>query len=304
VPSASTLAQRVHTALAALQNPRNGQDVVAAGMVRDLVVDDAGAVSFTFALTRDDPATLAREARRAVQAVAGVTGVRVNVTDPSATPRAPARGAAPGGPGPSVPPPPTPVAMPHLGKALAVSSGKGGVGKSTVSANLAVALARAGHRVGLMDADIYGPNIPRMLGVDKKPEVVGGKIQPLESHGVKLKLRKSVCSAVLSSRTLPLLFQGELLAEGTCPLYDSVLVGASCPPLAVLMLISGDVAISGGTVAGYRRVPREGRRTPFLAGAFPVTRLGRLEREFHFDKAQQGLIGSSIACFTARFRPG
>src|SRR5258708_12403980 len=156
-------------------------------MVRDLVVDDAGAVSFTFALTRDDPATLAREARRAVQAVAGVSGVRVNVTDRSAVARAPAHGAAaPGGPGPSVQPPPTRVAMPHLGKALAVSSGKGGVGKSTVSANLAVALARAGHRVGLMDADIYGPNIPRMLGVDQKPEVVGGKIQPLESHGVKL----------------------------------------------------------------------------------------------------------------------
>ncbi|HEY6853100.1 MAG TPA: iron-sulfur cluster assembly protein, partial [Gemmatimonadales bacterium] len=110
MPSASTLAQRVHTALAALQNPRTGQDIVAAGMVRDLVVDDAGAVSFTFALTRDDPATLAREARRAVQAVPGVTGVRINVMDPSAAGRASgARGAAPAGSGPGVPPPPTPV---------------------------------------------------------------------------------------------------------------------------------------------------------------------------------------------------
>jgi ATP-binding protein involved in chromosome partitioning len=208
VTSASTLAQRVHTALAALQNPRTGQDVMTAGMVRDLVVDDAGAVSFTFTLTREDPATLAREARRAVQAVAGVTGVRVNVTDPSATPRTPARGAAPGGPGPSVPPPPTPVAMPHLGKALAVSSGKGGVGKSTVSANLAVALARAGHRVGLMDADIYGPNIPRMLGVDQKPEVVGGKIQPLESHGVKL-----MSLGFIVEREAPAIWRGPIIMK-------------------------------------------------------------------------------------------
>src|SRR5258708_23715948 len=117
-------------------------------MVRDLVVDDAGAVSFTFALTRDDPATLAREARRAVQAVAGVSGVRVNVTDPSAAARAPAHGAAaPGGPGPAVPPPPTPVAMPHLGKALALSAGEGGVGQSPVSPHPALAPARPGPRV-------------------------------------------------------------------------------------------------------------------------------------------------------------
>ena len=69
---------------------------------------------------------------------------------------------------------------------IVVGSGKGGVGKSTVSANLAAALARDGHRVGLMDADIYGPNIPRMFGLSGKPEVQGGKIQPLEAHGVKL----------------------------------------------------------------------------------------------------------------------
>ncbi len=179
-------------------------------MVRDLAVDAAGAVSFTFALTRDDPATLAREARRAVQAVTGVTGVRINVVDPNAAARAaaPRAPAGPGGPGPSVPPPPTPVAMPHLGKALAVSSGKGGVGKSTVSANLAVALARAGHRVGLMDADIYGPNIPRMMGVDQKPEVVGGKIQPLESHGVKL-----MSLGFIVEREAPAIWRGPIIMK-------------------------------------------------------------------------------------------
>jgi ATP-binding protein involved in chromosome partitioning len=76
--------------------------------------------------------------------------------------------------------------MPRLGRVVAVSSGKGGVGKSTVAANLAIALARQGHRVAIMDADIYGPNIPRMFGRFDKPVVIQGRIQPLEAHGVKL----------------------------------------------------------------------------------------------------------------------
>jgi ATP-binding protein involved in chromosome partitioning len=85
-----------------------------------------------------------------------------------------------------VPPPPQPIDYPNLGRIIAVSSGKGGVGKSTVSANLAVALAQRGNRVGLMDGDIYGPNIPRMFGVFEKPPVIEGKIQPLLAWGVKL----------------------------------------------------------------------------------------------------------------------
>src|SRR5205814_7478220 len=119
------------------------------------------------------------QVRKAVEGVARMTAVKMNVVDTAdGAPRAPA----------APPPPPTADEMPALGKVLAISSGKGGVGKSTVSANLAAALARDGHRVGLMDADIYGPNIPRMMGVGggRKPEVHGGRIQPLEGHGVKL----------------------------------------------------------------------------------------------------------------------
>ena len=81
---------------------------------------------------------------------------------------------------------PTPVSYPELGKILAISSGKGGVGKSTVAVNLALALAKAGKRVGIMDADVYGPNLPRMLGVDAPPPVRDNKIQPLEAHGLKV----------------------------------------------------------------------------------------------------------------------
>jgi len=98
--------------------------------------------------------------------------------------------------------------MPHLGRVLAVSSGKGGVGKSTVSANLAAALARQGHRVGVMDADIYGPNIPRMFGRDAKPEVVGGKIQPLEAHGVKL-----MSLGFIVERDAPAIWRGPIVMK-------------------------------------------------------------------------------------------
>lgn len=76
--------------------------------------------------------------------------------------------------------------IPGVKHVIAVSSGKGGVGKSTVAVNLAVALAQAGARVGLLDADIYGPNIPMMMGVSKQPEQRDGKIIPAENHGVKL----------------------------------------------------------------------------------------------------------------------
>src|SRR5213075_674831 len=104
--------------------------------------------------------------------------------------------------------PPTPDELPHLGKVLAISSGKGGVGKSTVSANLAAALALEGHRVGLMDADIYGPNIPRMFGVDTKPEVQGGKIHPLDAHGVKL-----MSLGFIVERDAPAIWRGPIIMK-------------------------------------------------------------------------------------------
>jgi ATP-binding protein involved in chromosome partitioning len=210
VPASDTLQARVERALSQLQNPRRGNDVLTAGMVKDLAVAGDGTVTFTFLLGRDDPGSLAREVRKAVQSVDGVTAVRVNVTDASNA----AEGTAPGQTAPrapaAVPPPPTPVELPHLGTVLAISSGKGGVGKSTVSTNLAVALARlgGGQRVGLMDADIYGPNIPRMMGVDQKPEVRGGKIQPLEAHGVKV-----MSLALIVERDTPAIWRGPIIMK-------------------------------------------------------------------------------------------
>ena len=205
-----SLDARVGAALARIRNPRLDNDLLSAGMIRDLAVTPEGRVSFTFLLSRDDPATLVRDARNAVKAVEGVVpdGVKITVVDPAG----PAK-ATHGPPGPSpqsagMVPAPVPSEMPRLGRVIAVSSGKGGVGKSTVAVNLAIALAAEGHRVGLMDADIYGPNIPRMFGQYDKPVVIGGRIRPLQSHGVKL-----MSIGFLVDRDAPAIWRGPIIMK-------------------------------------------------------------------------------------------
>jgi ATP-binding protein involved in chromosome partitioning len=195
---ATTLQERVATALAQVINPRTRADVYSTQQVRDVGATPEGRVQVTLLLVAEDPPTLARDVRQAVEKVEGVRDVIVNVREvtlPGATPAAPPPPRPTGRAlpvidqtpaAPARPAAPTPKIYKNLGRVIAVSSGKGGVGKSTVAVNLAVALAAAGKRVGLMDADIYGPNIPRMMGVKGQPPVVNEKIMPLEAHGVKL----------------------------------------------------------------------------------------------------------------------
>src|SRR5438477_6299621 len=190
--------ERIERALRSITNRRTGTDVLDAEMVRDIATTTGGKVRLTMLLGAADDATLVRDVRQALERIDGVTDVRVDVKDPAELqarsvkpePRAnPPRAlpvmdqSPPAAPRPSAP---TPVSYPNLGRIIAVSSGKGGVGKTTVAVNLAVALGRLGLRVGLMDADIYGPNIPRMMGVSEAPRVAKEKIVPLEAHGVKL----------------------------------------------------------------------------------------------------------------------
>jgi ATP-binding protein involved in chromosome partitioning len=205
---AEPLEARVAAALARIQNPRLENDLLSAGMIRDLAVTPDGAVSFTFLLSPEDPATLVRQARAAVQQIEGVRrdAVKISVTNPTGPAKVTHGPPAGGEAGP--PPPPSAPEMPNLGRILAISSGKGGVGKSTVSANLAVALARSGRRVGLMDADVYGPNIPRMFGVSERPPVTGGKIQPLEAYGVKL-----MSLGFLVERDAPAIWRGPIIMK-------------------------------------------------------------------------------------------
>jgi ATP-binding protein involved in chromosome partitioning len=216
------LQARIAAALAQVIHPRTGTDVVTAEMVRDIGTTTSGKVRLTMLLSPNDPASLVRDVRQALEAVEGVTEVRVDVKDASAPPTEPphAHGAPPGGaprmlpvmnaaPAPTArSSAPTPVSYPALGRIIAVSSGKGGVGKSTVATNLAIALAQTGARVGLMDADVYGPNVPRMMGVNAPPPVVNEKIVPLQAHGVKV-----ISLGFLIERDQPAIWRGPIVMK-------------------------------------------------------------------------------------------
>ncbi|MGR3636451.1 MAG: Mrp/NBP35 family ATP-binding protein [Shimia sp.] len=169
--------------LKSLKDPVSGADLASSGMVRALNVD-GGEVRFVMEI---DPAHAAAltpikaEAEDKIMALDGVEKVSVVMTAhaaPSAPPDLKAnRPAQPQGP----------QKIPGIDRILAVASGKGGVGKSTVSANLAAALAAEGRRVGLLDADVYGPSQPRMLGVSGRPSSPDGKtILPMRNHGVTM----------------------------------------------------------------------------------------------------------------------
>ncbi len=212
-----SLTQQITTALSRVQNARLGTDVMSAELVQDIATTVDGKVQLTLLLDSRDDAALVRDVRQAVVELAGVSDVKVNVRDPrqqAPTPARPGR-ALPMAPEPAAPKQaarvaaPTPVALPNLGRILAVSSGKGGVGKSTVSVNLAIALAQLGYRVGLMDADIYGPNIPLMMGLDQQPEVnKAAKIIPLEAYGVKL-----ISLGFLIEKDQPAIWRGPIVMK-------------------------------------------------------------------------------------------
>ena len=180
----------VMSELSRIKHPGTNRDLVAGGHVQGLEFDPNGIVRFQFLLRPDDPTDLVKTARLACEAVEGVSEVKIDVQLPQMAPAGETGrqgGLQPG----SVPAPtPKPGILSSVKQVIAISSGKGGVGKSMVAANLACSFARSGRSVGLLDADIYGPNIPLMFGVDRRPNVTGAKgnelIEPLEAHGVRL----------------------------------------------------------------------------------------------------------------------
>lgn len=178
-------------ALSTVQEPELHRDLVTLNMIRDLSIN-GGEVAFTIVLTT--PAcplrsTIEREARQAVEAIPGVTSVAIKFDSNVPTDGRP-RGL---------------LRLP-IRNAIAVASGKGGVGKSTVAANVAVVLAQSGARVGLLDADIYGPNIPTMMGVDRLPPAAEDKLYPAEAYGVKL-----MSIGFLVRPDQPLIWRGPML---------------------------------------------------------------------------------------------
>jgi len=183
--------QGILAALSRVQEPELHRDLVSLGMIKDLTFE-RGRAAFTIELTtpacplRDQ---IVREARQAVEAVPGVQQVEVRTTS-NVRSDGRARGL---------------ISMP-IRNAVAVASGKGGVGKTTVAVNLSVALARAGARVGLLDADVYGPNVPTMMGLQTMPPPRDGKMVPAEAFGVKV-----VSMAFLIPPDQPLIWRGPML---------------------------------------------------------------------------------------------
>lgn len=164
--------QEVLNALRSVMDPDLNRDVVSLGFIKDMKID-GGTVSFKLELTTPAcplKAQLKAASEEAVRKISGVKEVVVDVTSKVVPHRVEEKGDL----------------LPGVKNIVAISSGKGGVGKSTVSVNLAVALAKCGARVGLLDTDIYGPSIPIMMGVTDKPEIRGQKMVPIEKHGVSI----------------------------------------------------------------------------------------------------------------------
>jgi ATP-binding protein involved in chromosome partitioning len=173
--------EKVLETLRTVRFPGLTRDIVSFGFVKDLAVG-GGNVSFRLEITTDSPRAaeeIQRDATEKLRSLPGVNAVTIRL-DTQQPGQAPPRGAV------GVPPPQANI-LSEVRFKVAVASGKGGVGKSTVAANLALALARVGHRVGLMDSDIYGPSQQMMMGIAEKPFInESDQIVPIERHGVKV----------------------------------------------------------------------------------------------------------------------
>lgn len=180
-------------ALKVVMDPDLRKDIVTLGFVKDLAIDE-GRVAFTIELTT--PACpmkdrMRDEAGAAVAALPGVSGVDITMTAAVRSATAPEHGRMP---------------LPGVKNVIAVGAGKGGVGKTTVAVNLAVALSRAGSRVGILDGDIYGPNVPIMFGIQTELGTDGKKIVPAEKYGIQI-----VSMGFLTTEENPVIWRGPML---------------------------------------------------------------------------------------------
>jgi ATP-binding protein involved in chromosome partitioning len=265
---------QVTQALSRVNDPEIHRPITELGMVKNIEIAPDGRVRVDVWLTvagcplRD---TITREVTAAVSALPGVAAVAVELDVMSEEQRRGLQGKLRGG----QPEREIPFASPtSLTKVYAVASGKGGVGKSSVTVNLAVALAAAGQKVGLLDADIYGHSIPRMLGVTGRPTQVEQMIMPPSAHGVR-----AISSGMLKKGNEPLPLRGPILHR----LLQQFLADVYWGDLDVLLLDlppgTGDVAISAAhLVPGSELIVVT---TPQLASAEVAERAGSLAAQLH-----------------------
>ncbi len=230
--------EAVLAALYGVKEPELQKDLVSLNMIKGLKIKE-GRVEFAVVpAERGKPLKMriVKVAREAVEAIPGVSEVEVHVGPDAKTAE---NGHA--------------SALIHLsvGACLAIASGKGGVGKSTIAVNLAVALAEMGARVGLMDADLYGPNIPTMMGVDQLPSSENGKIVPAKAHGVRI-----ISIGLMLPASQPLIWRGPMLHKAIRQLLGDVQWGEldyliiDLPPGTgdVQITIAQSLSLSGGLI--------------------------------------------------------
>ncbi len=205
--------QQILDSLKQVIDPDSGKDIVSAGMIRGLQTKD-GHVAFAIEVDPDKGAglePLRKEAEKVVHDLGGVISATVVLTADRS-----AQGPGQGQPSPSGKPPldhggapggPTPALLPGVAAIVAVASGKGGVGKSTTAVNLALGLAAGGHKTGLLDADIYGPSMPRMMGITGQPSSSDGTtLDAMENYGVKV-----MSMGFLVEEDTPMIWRGPMV---------------------------------------------------------------------------------------------
>jgi ATP-binding protein involved in chromosome partitioning len=212
--------QAVLDALRGLRDPDSQKDIVTLGLVRDLAIR-GGEVSLTLAFSGQAPATkvmLHSMASKLVGQLPGVAKVQVKIgaAGAAAHGHAHAHPAAAGAPAAKAPD-----LIPEVRHTIAVSSGKGGVGKSTVAVNLALALSRTGAAVGIIDADVYGPDLPLMLGTRGRPGMFDNRIIPVDAHGIKV-----MSIGLLVGDKEPLVWRGPMIHSFIQQMLRDVLWGA------------------------------------------------------------------------------
>lgn len=239
----SSLKELVETALATVNDPEIHRPITELGMVKSIAIDPDGIVTVTVLLTVSGcpmKETLTREVTAAVSRVPGVSAVRVTLDVMSTEQRQQLQSTLRGG----TPAKEIPFAKPEsLTQVLAIASGKGGVGKSSVTVNLAMAMARDGRKVGILDADIYGHSIPAMLGVaDERPTQVEDMIMPVPALGISV-----ISIGMLKPRREQVVaWRGPMLDRALVQMLSDVYWGDLDILLLDLPPGTGDMAISLG----------------------------------------------------------